>query len=557
MSRRAASTRNASLAFLMLVVMTHAVGAQNNNEATPASPPAATNQRSRPARKLYVHSGTVYLTSSQVKDALKGQAGFSSLGLEVVDDPAQAELDLYVNRPLMTFDWVYTLTDRIGEKALASGKVESIDGGSASSKIALEVMKHLGPLWPTSEAQVPTARSEDVMGDRAPVLQTFHKYFVKSGTIYLKSETLQHALESRREVKTWGLEAVDKSEKADVIVDVTLPFLTWEWKYQIVDISGHVLAGGKTKALTGDIAAPQIAESITQRILAVRPASSGRATVYANRRLPPGKEWHVDFVGGSQNVNVGKGTLTTGLTDITCRFANKSSLTIPAQAVFALEHSTEKTHADWKGATWGVVDPNGTDLYESYFMGPIFIPVFLAVDVAVEAMPATQYVRIDWKENGLANYVVAQTSNYQALIKEIALITNTKGVDIPAEIKRVRQALLNSDAERWSIKLDRPAMVGWTELPKGVYEVVYLQRQDQLLDVYFLPSPTGPASKPLAQAVVQMGKRDNPRGKELITLPFADVQYTEENGITRITAISKGDRSWLFNLVPLDSSGEK
>jgi len=564
MTRRSGvGLRTIAIGLLVLVAVARAETNQSG-ETIPGSPPRTTNQQISVTRKLYVHSATVYMTSEQMKDAVTRQPDFSARGLELADDPSRADLSLDVNRPLMTFDWVYTLTNHSEGKAIASGKVVAFDGFAASSKIALEVMKELGRVEPASaEGMASTGQPDAVKEGRLPVIQTFRTYFVKSRTIYLQPRTLQSVLESRPEFRSWGVEAVDKAERADIVVDVTLPFLTWEWTYQIVDQPGNVLASGRVKALTGDVAAPQLAEEITRQVRAVRPLPE---TAFPSDLGHKGaaalieKKWRVDYASGTPVGGRYKATLRTNQEQITCELENGFSFRIPAKDVVAVEHSTEKSHVDWNGfsqSIWEFADPSGEMLMPSGGTSLVAIPISLVLLPIAEAWPADQYVRIDWKDNGVTKYVVLQTRKYEALTKEIALITNKKAINVPAEIRRVREALLNSNGRCWSIVLDRPAMVGWTELAKGSYEVVYLRRQDQFMDVYFMASPSSPASKPLAQAVIQVLKREAGRYQEPEPALIADVQYKEENGITRIAEISKGDRSWLFTLVPLEFTGEK
>ena len=124
---------------------------------------------------------------------------------------------------------------------------------------------------PTGTTQ--TERIERV--DATSVLRNFKTIFVESHTIYLKGNHLQDALYTRPELREWGVRLVDDRQKADLYVDVTRPFLTFDWVYKIIDNhTGTVLATGKVVAWDGPIAAPQLASEIVKQMRAARPLPS-------------------------------------------------------------------------------------------------------------------------------------------------------------------------------------------------------------------------------------------------------------------------------------------
>jgi hypothetical protein len=107
------------------------------------------------------------------------------------------------------------------------------------------------------------------------VLRTCKTVFVESHTIYLKGNHLQDALYTRPELREWGVRIVDDRQAADVYIDVTRPFLTFDWVYKLIDNrSGAVLAKGKVVAWDGPIAAPQLASEILKHMRAARPLPS-------------------------------------------------------------------------------------------------------------------------------------------------------------------------------------------------------------------------------------------------------------------------------------------
>ena len=308
-----------------------------------------------------------------------------------------------------------------------------------------------------TKTQTPTEQASSTQAEGSgDVLKTFRTYFVKSDTIYMKAGTLQRALEGRADFATWGLQAVNESKNADVIIEVQLPFLTWEWKYRMIQVpAGAVLATGKVKALTEDIAAPQLAAQIAERLNEVRGKPSNAKqemdslTVDREREAAlPSKEWRVDYISGITDTELGKGTLTTNRDRITCRTRNGSSFTILAKDVVAVTHDSQKTHMDWP-SVWDAANPMGETMASTLGTSLIMIPIALVGGAILETLPAEQFVRIDWREAGVLEHVVFQTGNYKALLKEMRAITHTKEIDISAEAELIREELAKPDRQSW------------------------------------------------------------------------------------------------------------
>jgi len=419
-----------------------------------------------------------------------------------------------------------------------------------------------------ARTQEPTERAGVVADEPGRTLATFRTYFVNSDTIYMKAETLQGALEQRPEFAAWGVQATSDRQKADVIIEVTLPFLTWEWNYKIKRGTGStVLATGKVKALTEGIAAPQLAAEMAGRIKLARALPQAReesASPMPDRKSEPAlpnREWKVEFVSGPTNLNAGKGTLTTSHDRMLCRAADGPTLTILAKDVVAVEHVSEKNHMEWADV-WEAANPKSEVFVQTLGQSVILIPFALVGGVIVEAWPAEQFIKVDWRENDVLQNVVLKTGDFKALLKELAMISNGTEVDVAAEARLVRQALTKPDRESWLIQIKQAVWVGWKYLPAGTYEVVCIPREGHFGAVYFIAStadstPAGPSdatrkAQPEAHAVVQVETREGESAASASeNTRFANVQYKTENGMPRITEISKGDRVWLFTLAPL------
>jgi hypothetical protein len=76
-------------------------------------------------------------------------------------------------------------------------------------------------------------------------------------------------------MRDWGIRVVDDRPTADVYIDVTRPFLTFDWEFKVIDNrTGAVLGSGKAVAWDGHIAAPQLAIEIIKIFRGARPLPS-------------------------------------------------------------------------------------------------------------------------------------------------------------------------------------------------------------------------------------------------------------------------------------------
>ena len=106
------------------------------------------------------------------------------------------------------------------------------------------------------------------------ILREFKSYYIRSDTIYLHRETLQKELRDRPEFPAWGLTATEDSNAADVVITITLPFLTWEWNYRMVyQPTGTVLGTGKVSAAVEKTAAQKKSEALASRHICSSPAN--------------------------------------------------------------------------------------------------------------------------------------------------------------------------------------------------------------------------------------------------------------------------------------------
>jgi hypothetical protein len=232
-------------------------------------------------RTVSVHSKTIYIRRERLLDDIHKTAMFQRLGLQLADYGQTADIAITVDRPVMTFDWTYTLVYQPKSLTFASGTVEATDEFDAGPKLAAAIVEHLASAvqlpreQPDKPAGTPAASDTAIResgNDPAGILRSARSIFVESHTIWMKGNLLQDALYTRPETREWGIRIVDDRNGADIYIDVTRPFLTYDWIFKMINPkTGMVLGTGKVTAIDGPAAAQRLAIDIVNQIRSVRP----------------------------------------------------------------------------------------------------------------------------------------------------------------------------------------------------------------------------------------------------------------------------------------------
>jgi S1-C subfamily serine protease len=262
--------------------------ADNAATATPPSagvaPPAPNLPRpeARLLHTLSVHSKTIYLRRERLQDDIQKAAMFRQLGMRFADYGQTADIQITVDRPVMTFDWTYALIYQPRTLTLSSGMIEAADEFDAGPKLAAVIVEQLAAalLLPRDVLDKPAAISGDTGIRRAEnepdeILRSARTIFVESHTIWMKGNLLQDALYVRPELREWGIRIVDDRKEADIYIDVTRPFLTYDWTFQMIGSkTGTEIRKAKVTAIDGPAAAQRLAIDIVNQIRSVRRSTS-------------------------------------------------------------------------------------------------------------------------------------------------------------------------------------------------------------------------------------------------------------------------------------------
>ena len=263
-----------------------ASAAAPSSPAVPVAPPGLTLPRpeQRQIHTISVHSKTIYLRRERLQDDIHKTPMFSQLGVRFADYRQTADVAITVDRPVMTFDWTYTMVYQPKSLTLASGIVDGTDEFDAGPKLAAAIVEQLAAAVMLSRGELdkPTgAPVESKIATRgagnAPdeIVSKAQSIFVESHTIWMKGNLLQDALYTRPEIREWGIRIIDDRNEADIYIDVTRPFLTYDWIFKMISPkTGMVLGEGKVTAIDGPAAAQRLAIDIVNRIRSARPSPS-------------------------------------------------------------------------------------------------------------------------------------------------------------------------------------------------------------------------------------------------------------------------------------------
>lgn len=94
--------------------------------------------------------------------------------------------------------------------------------------------------------------------------------YVQSSTVYLKRELMAAVLQSRPEFAASGMAMAPSLESADLVLDVTRPFLTFDWTWKLTT-RGEEVASGVVQGWDAQEIAPKIASEVARQLPSNKP----------------------------------------------------------------------------------------------------------------------------------------------------------------------------------------------------------------------------------------------------------------------------------------------
>jgi len=414
---------------------------------------------------------------------------------------------------------------------------------------------------PAPESNMPASEQVPVPKKTDPedILRGFKSYYIKSDTIYLHRETLQKELQNRPEFPAWELAATEDANVADVVITITLPFLTWEWTYRMVSQpTGTVLGTGKVSAAVEKTATPQLAAMIVKCIRDARPLPAsfqgpqGTPQALPNSTQGKGKSWEITYISGPvpdlrKDTPV---TLTVSREWITVHHSKTLAFSAPVLNLSAVDSRTE-VHKATKG--W-------EDFWDSNFTCdncPVvifFVPIWLAGEGILAPIKTTDhFVSMYWLEDGAPKSAEfrASAGDTKSLLAELNKVTGREAEDLQGS----SQERLKLIAERFDaspiVETDRQVNIGWRSLAPGAYRLVVVTRGKNLAEIYFSPANfhggSFNANDVAANAVVEFERRKT----SVESKAAPSVSYREQNGLVTLSQIDTDDLILRFTPIPL------
>jgi len=422
-------------------------------------------------------------------------------------------------------------------------------------------------LQESAEASGPAGESKTVAsgqraaaakGESAEVLRGFKTYYIKSETIYLHRETLLKELQQRGEFSAWDLTAAGDPRSADVIISITLPFLTWEWNYKMIhQPTGTVIGTGKVSAAVEKTAAPQLAALIVKGIQEARPlpasfqSAQSAPQTPSNRGPEAEKSWKVRFAGPEHVFRQGAPvTVTVGREWITVRDSKKSLLSIPTAKARTADSRTEirKATKGWEDF-W---DRNccGDSAGAVLLIAPIFLAGY---GILAPIKTTDHFVSLYWLENGSMRGVEFRVSagDTESLLAELKKVTGRTADDLVKASTEKQKLIAEQYAASPIVEIKSQVKLGWTILWPGHYRLIVVPRtgsgETDLAEVYFFEANKPTPDFLSGDAIVQMERQKAP----LDGSAPPTISYREQNGVVMFDQIATDKFILRFTAIPL------
>jgi hypothetical protein len=351
-------------------------------------------------------------------------------------------------------------------------------------------------------------------GPPAPsdLLASFRTFCVKSHTVYMHEGLMQRTLQERPEFVAWGLKGA-AMDAADVIIEIRLPFLTWEWNYKIVNrTNGGLLGMGKVKALEEHQAAPLLAAEIAKTILPAR----GVPETHSNIAPPPAprrgalKKWHVKGATGPfQDKDL---TLSIGRESISISELPGQGLEIPTQSVLSAYHivsddsdKRRQSRKSWEGGWDKACEmTSGEDMCLAILGAPIWL---IGDAILMIPGPSTHFVVIRWQDDQAVNEASFQvgTLHWKDILRDLQAAVPDDTVKVSADMSDLRKELDLAKHRALKISLHSSINVGrWPPLQAGDYRVVLVERSQGRAEVFFFVVADKQFNRPRAVAAAHL-----------------------------------------------------
>lgn len=196
--------------------------------------------------------------------------------------------------------------------------------------------------------------------------------------------------------------------------------------------------------------------------------------------------------------------------------------------------------------------------------GLAFFPYGVPLLVASLTVKSRDYLLdIVWGEGGVEQDIAFAIGKreYSSFLAELNRATSKQWKDLDAEWQRIEQEIKQEDSDRITVRLDRAVRVAGIELKPGVYQIVFLPRQGNLGELYFLKGNAADTGKIAVLTVASLGLAISDADvthQEITTSTEAEVEsrpggrstaqviYQQKEGVGTIVEIRTAKKTFRF-----------
>jgi hypothetical protein len=386
--------------------------------------------------------------------------------------------------------------------------------------------------------------------DPLEILRSFQTYYIKSGTIYLHRDVLQKELEQRPEFTAWHLKPSDDPASADLTVEITLPFMSWEWNYKLVErATGRLLATGKVKALDQHQAAPLLAAEITKTIQSVRglPEMQGLAVAQPTHAQAAQKKWHVK---GASGPLLDKDlVLSIGRESISVSEQSGQGLEIPTRSVLSAYHTSfadsaersRQRRQDWDAGWTKVCDKT---MGSEGCLAIVGAPIWLIGDAILTISgPSTHFVVVRWQDDQDVNEVCFRVGvfEWRNILKNFQAAVPSDALPVTGDTQDLRKEFDAATQKALKVSLGSTVSVGrWPPLESGDYRIVVVARALARAEVFFFRLGETQFDRPQAVAAAHLTRVPQSASPPTVT-------FREKDGVRLLDEIRGDDLLLCFD----------
>ena len=95
-------------------------------------------------KTLFIESHTSYFSPGTLAEQLPKRPEYAAWGLKIVQERSVADLIITIDRPLLTYNFTFVLSERKSSVVVTSGKVVALDGLLAAPGLAKTILQQWG-----------------------------------------------------------------------------------------------------------------------------------------------------------------------------------------------------------------------------------------------------------------------------------------------------------------------------------------------------------------------------------------------------------------------------